>query len=90
MTLDEVKSLVTEIVECDPRAKLFTGDLDEFYCDAVDDNGRGRILVWINYRDTQGKAERTLARFKTYSDADAFMAALSDTGVRRADEFSGT
>lgn len=76
MTIEEAKKFVCGIEKVDPHAQLFAGDLDEFAGDAVDDTNGRRIVVWLNYTANNCRSEMPLARFKTYDEADAFMAVL--------------
>jgi hypothetical protein len=89
MTIDEARVRVDEVMATDRSAELSAMDVDDVACDAVDD-GLPRIAVRVTYKrmphsKTAWVIHHTLARFDSYSDADAFMTRLVEmTGVRVA------
>lgn len=87
MTIEEAIKFVSGLLALDPHAMLFTGDLDEFGSNAVDDTDGKRCVVWVNYTAHNCKSEHSLAQFRTFEEADAFVSALVEaTGVRNADQ----
>lgn len=51
--------------------RIFIGDVDEFYCDAVSGDDR-RWAVWKSDRDSQRFVETLLGRFDTEDEAVTF------------------
>ncbi|NDC55388.1 MAG: hypothetical protein EBZ69_00925 [Alphaproteobacteria bacterium] len=89
MTIEEAIKFVAGLLAADKNALLFTGDLDEFGSNAVDDTDGKRCAVWVNYTAHNCKSEHSLARFRTFEEADAFVAALvAATGVGDGDRLA--
>lgn len=57
--------------------KIFVGDIDEFYCEARDDEIRH--YVWVNYRIDENAIEDLVAgKFNTIGEAESFARTLKD------------
>ena len=83
MTIDEAIEHVKGLVQVDPFTKLEVGDLDEFYCDAVDDTDGKRWLVWVTHTVAKNSTVRKLERFSDETKALAYAAILCvKTGAR--------
>jgi len=83
MTIDEAVEHVKGLVQADPFTKLEYGDLDEFYCDAVDDTDGQRWLVWVTHTVAKNSTVRKLAKFADEQHARAYAAMLCvKTGAR--------